>query len=101
MREASFSIVLCRFDYSGNLISTMDYSRKTVYASIYKDILYSCNYHGENKGINLFDLRSGEFLEDKRFPSNSIEGIDVNDDKFYFSDFNKKMIGVFDLSELD
>jgi len=95
------SIVLRRFDYSGNLLSTADFGRKTLSATILDNILYTLSFE-EEQGICRFDLTSGTFLETRPFPCESIDmGINGDDNKFYYYDYNRNLIASVDLSEFD
>ena len=100
--EDNSTHTLRNFDYSGKLIDTISYSSKNNYfLSISDDILYSYIFTNEKSGINGYNIKTGKSLDIMPLPSFNPQGIDVVDGKFYFSDFDRQMIGVFDLFELD
>lgn len=88
---------LAKFDYQGNFISSIPYSRNTYFLTIDAGIAYSHNYQTT---LSRFDINSGLFLSDKLMPASGGEGIRIYGGNFYYVDWDKRLIGVFPLSDL-
>ena len=88
---------IAKFNYQGSFISSIPYGRNTYFLTIESGIAYSHNY---KTTLSRFDLGSGQFLSDKLMPATGGEGIRIYDGKFYYVDWDKRIIGVFPLSDL-
>jgi len=86
---------LAQFDFDGSLISKESIPFVSYYLTIYENILYSVDY--TNSQIIRYDLNSKTVLPSKTFPAESIDGICIYNDQFYFTDYYKQLISVIDL----
>jgi hypothetical protein len=88
------------YDLEFNLEKTIPYSTSPLYyLTINNNIAYSYNYI--DKLITRYDLTTEKFLDPIPLPSHDCEAIKAVDDMLFFTDYEKKIIGYFKLSELD
>jgi len=87
---------LLKFDLDGNLIETIPYQKWTYSLAIHNDIVYSL----EGAEISRFDLATESFLEGKKVPSGDTETIKIHNNRLYFSDYDRRYIGVMQLSDI-
>ena len=88
---------IAKFDYDGEYIESIQYSKSTFYLTIDSGIAYSHDY---NKTLYRFDLESETFLSDLKMPAYGGEGIRIHDNQLFFVAYNKKVIGYIPISEL-
>jgi len=93
--------ILAQFEFDGNFIESIPYHRKTDYITIHDDIMYALNYHEDDLKFNRFSLLTKSFSDDMLSPTGVPDGIRVFDDKFYFTDYWKRFIGVIPVSDLE
>lgn len=101
--ESSPSYYLTKFDLQGNYLGFIEYSKTTIFMTINGDILYSIEISPDwsGMGISRFNLITETFMENKSLPTNEWEGIRIYQDKFYFTDFYRQIIGTIPLNELE
>ncbi len=88
------------YDFDLNLQNSIDYNNTGMYyLTIDNNIAYSIKY--KEKIITRFNLTTNSFLNSIPFPSHDTEAIKIRDDKFFFTDYTKKIIGYFDISDID
>lgn len=95
-------VELATLSLDGALINTTRFDKQTYFISIDQGILYSINLFTERGVTKLtrFNLEEHSFLEERPFPTNEWEGIQVMDGKFYFVDYNKNIIAYVPLEEI-
>jgi len=87
------------YDMDLTLIKDIPYNASLYYLTVSNNIAFSTDY--KNKQITRYDLTTETFLNTIPFPSHGSEAIKVIDDMLFFSDYDKKIIGYFKLSDLD
>lgn len=79
-------------------LGTIPYSRRTFGITIYSGILYSNNYADQT--ISRYELSSGRYLYDVKYPSKDTDAIKIRNRMFYFTDFSKDFIGRLPVTDL-
>lgn len=99
----SDEISIVQFDFDGSLLEETPYPASYGYNLEYYDgTLYSFNYNWENRSWTLerFDLNSNSLLETKPPPTPSPYGISIVNGRFYYADYNRKIICSIPISDL-
>ena len=95
------NLYLSQFDYDGNYFGSVIWDKQYPYNLEYSDgVLYSYQYFLGEDSILRFDLNSMSFLESKRLPSPSPDGISIVNGHFYYADYWRKAIFSIPLSDL-
>ncbi len=77
-------------------LDTITYSFNIVWIAVKDSIVYGNNYNE----ISRFNLVTKSFLTSVAFPTSDCEAIKIIEDKLYFTDYDKKIIGYVNLSDL-
>lgn len=95
--------VLDVYSRSGELLESISYPRKTRYLAINRGIVYSVAYDSVQmkQVLSRFELSSRQFLKDVENPSSDCSGIRSYGDYFFFTDWEKNMIGYVPLEEIE
>jgi len=95
------NLYLSQFDYDGNHLGSVTWDKQYPYNLEYYDgVLYSYQYFFGEDLILRFDLNSMSFLESKRLPSLSPDGISIVNGRFYYADYWRKAVFSIPLSDL-
>jgi|AntAceMinimDraft_17_1070374.scaffolds.fasta_scaffold77171_2 hypothetical protein len=89
---------ITKFDYEGNYISSIPYSRDNSCLTIESGIAYSYDY---DTTLSRFELSTKTFLSDKQAPTSEGEGIRIHNNYLFFVDWKKQVIGYIPLYELE
>jgi len=95
---ASQPLIVGRFTTDGQLVDSTVYQRFGFHLAVSNGILYSTDWN--TRMITRFDWATKSFLADRRSPCKELEGIRIDNGKFYFADFNRKTIGVMPLADI-
>lgn len=90
---------ILRFDYDGKLLETIPFPRTTYYLAAHDGILYSNDY--TDKRLVRFNVRTKTFLPSLPIISRLGDGIKVFGNQLYFTDYEKKFVGIVALSEIE
>ena len=94
--------VLAKFDLEGNFIASIPYARRSFFMAIHSEIEYSIFFsNGDEARLSRFDLSTNSFLETRLLPTENSDGIRIYENKFYFTDLKRRMIGIMPISELN
>ena len=70
--------------------------------AINSEIKYSIFFPDEDEArLSRFDLSTNSFLEAGLLPTENWNGIRIYENKFYFTDFKKRLIGIIPISEIN
>ena len=96
-------VSVIQFDYDGNFLNETPYPASSGYnLEYYNGILFSYYYDwvDHNYTLKRFDLNSNLFLETKPPPTPSPDGISIVNNRFYYADYNRKIICSIPISDL-
>lgn len=100
--QISGTAFLATFDLEGTFLASVPYSRSTIFIAIHNSVAYSISLPDSGKStLSRFDLKSQAFLEDRPLPTANWDGIRIFEGKFYFTDFEERYIGRFDMAEVE
>lgn len=97
------SLYLTQFDYDGNYLEERTWPEDYGYnLEYYNGVLFSYYYDWveHNYTLKRFDLNSNLFLETKPPPTLSPDGISIVNGRFYYADYNRKIICSIPISDL-
>jgi hypothetical protein len=93
---------LLKYDPIAPIKEFIPYGKNTIYMTIANGILYSIDISDPDFiRLSRFNLATLNFLKDISHPTNSPDGIDIFEDKFYFTDYQQRYIGSVPLSEIE
>lgn len=99
--QSDENLYFAQFDYSGNYLGSVTWDKQYPYNLEYYDsVLYSYQYFLGEDSILRFDLNSMSFLDSKRLPSPSPDGISIVNGRFYYADYYRNTIFSIPLSDL-
>ncbi len=88
------NIVIYNFDLQP--LDSIPYANYNVWLAIKDSIAYSNNW----SEIVRFNLITQNYIKSVKYPTSNCEAISIIGDKMYFTDYKKKIIAYFNLSEL-
>ena len=97
MNDFSGENYIAIFDYDGNFIGSLPYLDGLSFLTIYNGIAYS---HDFNSELLRYDLASESFLPALRAPSYNGGGIRIYRDRFYYVDWDKRIIAYIPLTDI-
>jgi hypothetical protein len=85
-----------KYTFDGSLVDSIPYSRTTYHMTIHNGIVYSV----ENDHLTRFDLQMKAFLSDVRAPWKWEDGIKAYHDVLYFTNYEKRFVGIMPIADL-
>ena len=96
-------ISIVQFDYEGNFLNERPYPEPYGYnLEYYNGILFTYYYDWDDRSYDLkrFDLNSNMLLETKLPPTPAPDGISIVNGRFYYADYNRKIICSIPIADL-
>ncbi len=92
---------LKKYKLHGVLLDSLEIpASNCYYMTIHDSIVYTVNYGIRPERLSRFSLRTRSFLPDVLAPAKDTDGIKAFRDQLYFTDYNKRHVGVMPIADL-